>query len=265
MRDTYVLNEAQKQSWQDHGYLVIRDYFTDQQKQDLQQWTEEMSAWPEQPGKWWKYFEKTDSDSRQLCRIERFYDFHQGWHDLIDAPAIHDVLAELMGERAVLFKEKLNFKLPGGGGFLPHQDAPAFVAYGQDYHITMSVALDVSSTANGCLHVVEGGHHKHGVLQQALDGSVSIDVYKDFNWLPVCCDVGDIVLFDSYIPHYSERNSSNRPRRAAYITYNKASQGDRRADYYHDKLDKFPPECERDPSKDYSKYKHVYNLANPID
>lgn len=265
MRQSYQLSDEQKASWHDHGYLVIRDYFTDEQKQQLQAWTEAMAAWPETPGKWWKYFEKTSDDSRQLCRVERFYDFHPGWKALIDAPALRSVLAELMGEPAILFKEKLNFKLPGGGGFLPHQDAPAFDTYGQDFHITMSIALDPSSLENGCLHMVEGGYHRQGVLQQSEDGSLNETVYKAFNWLPVCCDVGDIVLFDSYIPHYSERNSSNRPRRAAYITFNKASQGDRRADYYQDKLDKFPPECERDPNKDYSQYQHVYNLANPIE
>ena len=32
-----------------------------------------------------------------------------------------DVVSDLFDEPAVLFKEKINFKLPGGGGFLAHQ------------------------------------------------------------------------------------------------------------------------------------------------
>ena len=33
-----------------------------------------------------------------------------------------DPVADVLDDRPVLFKEKINFKLPGGGGFAPHQD-----------------------------------------------------------------------------------------------------------------------------------------------
>ena len=38
------------------------------------------------------------------------------------------VAAELLGdpEGVWVFKERINYKLPGGGGFAPHQDAPAW-------------------------------------------------------------------------------------------------------------------------------------------
>jgi hypothetical protein len=34
---------------------------------------------------------------------------------------ISAAVSDLFGEPASLFKEKINFKLPGGGGFLAHQ------------------------------------------------------------------------------------------------------------------------------------------------
>ena len=43
---------------------------------------------------------------------------------------------------------------------------------------------------------------------------------------------GDVALFDSYLPHRSDSNRTARPRRAAYLTYNKASEGDLHAAYY---------------------------------
>jgi hypothetical protein len=49
------------------------------------------------------------------------------------------------------------------------------------------------------------------------------------------------------------------------VTYNRASQGDRRADYFAHKRACFPPECERLPNVDYSRTAGVYNLGNPID
>lgn len=265
MNNPYTLTEQQQANWQAHGYCVVRDLLDEPSRQLLLTWADEMSAWPEQPGQWMKYFEKTDSNERQLCRVEHFIEYHSGWADLINGPAVRSILNQLFGEPAQLFKEKLNYKLPGGGGFLPHQDAPAFTQFGQDFHITMMVAVDPSTLENGCLHVQPGGYHKQGVLPQTAGGALDAAVYANYEWLPVPCNTGDLIFFDSYIPHFSKKNNSTQPRRAAYVTFNPESAGDKRAQYYRDKREKFPPECERDPNVDYTRFKHVYNLANPIE
>ena len=40
-------------------------------------------------------------------------------------------------------------------------------------------------------------------------------------------------------------------RRVLYVTYNAASAGDHREQYYADKRASFPPDIERDPKKEY--------------
>ena len=40
-------------------------------------------------------------------------------------------------------------------------------------------------------------------------------------------------------------------RRVLYVTYNAKSSGDHREQYYVDKRLSYPPDIERDPSKDY--------------
>ena len=57
-------------------------------------------------------------------------------------------------ERPVLFKEKINYKQPGGGGFAPHQDATAYRFV--DHHISCMVPLDPATPASGCLYVAPG-------------------------------------------------------------------------------------------------------------
>ena len=47
---------------------------------------------------------------------------------------------------------------------------------------------------------------------------------------------GDVVLFNSYVPHRSGINKLKIPRRALYITYNDSSEGDLREDYYKHKF-----------------------------
>ena len=84
------------------------------------------------------------------------------------------------------------------------------------------------------------------------------------DWQPLSAEPGDLVIFDSYVPHRSGPNFSDRSRRALYLTYNPASQGDRRADYFARKRRVFPPECERDPAAPPSEEASVFNLGNPI-
>jgi hypothetical protein len=60
------------------------------------------------------------------------------------------------------------------------------------------------------------------------------------------------------------RRWSRQPRRALYITYNRGSEGNRRADYYALKRRAFPPECERRPDAPPSEEARIFNLGNPI-
>ena len=50
---------------------------------------------------------------------------------------------------------------------------------------------------------------------------------------PVFTNFGDIILFDSYIPHKSTNNISDSPRKSLYLTFNPSDEGDNR-EYYYD-------------------------------
>jgi ectoine hydroxylase-related dioxygenase (phytanoyl-CoA dioxygenase family) len=69
--------------------------------------------------------------------------------------------------------------------------------------------------------------------------------------LPVPTRQGDVVFFDSYVPHASRPNLTRDPRRVLYVTYNRASDGDHRVSYYADKRASFPPDIERLPGVEY--------------
>jgi ectoine hydroxylase-related dioxygenase (phytanoyl-CoA dioxygenase family) len=209
-----------------------------------------------------KWYERT-AGGKQLCRVEDFVPYHAGLAQLLSNEPLCGVLALLFGERAVLFKEKINFKLPQGAGFAPHQDAPAFASFGQSYHITVMLAVDPCTPENGCLEVVEGLHGS-GLFPQAADGTLHPDWVNAQRWRPVEMVPGDVLLFDSYLPHRSGPNRSSQPRRALYVTYNRESAGRQRDAYFAHKRHSFPPECERKPGVDYSAYAAQYNLGNPI-
>jgi hypothetical protein len=70
-------------------------------------------------------------------------------------------------------------------------------------------------------------------------GRIAEETAARLEWQPVPLEPGDLLFFDSYTPHYSDTNTTARPRRAAYLTYNAASLGDHRDRYYADKRAEF--------------------------
>ena len=125
-----------------------------------------------------------------------------------------------------------NFKGPKCGGFLPHQDATAYVTDNlASHHISVLVAVDQASPHTGALEIAPG-RHKEGVFEND-SGVIAESVDKEMKYEMVNVKPGDIVLFDSYLPHRSGPNqSSTEWRRAGYLTFNKLSEGDLHASYY---------------------------------
>jgi len=254
------LTPPELNTWKEQHHLHLKQPFTPDQVAQIVDWTNRVELWAEEPGKWMKYFE---GENRQLCRVENFIEFHAGFNELICGQPTLSMVAELMGEPAVLFKEKINFKLPGGSGFGAHQDAPAFTSFGHDYHITMMIAVDDSTPSNGCLEMSDPVE-TYQLLASNSDGTITSELEARLPWRPLPTKAGDLLFFDSYIPHRSQPNHSQSPRRALYVTYNRRADGNVRTQYYAHKRQVFPPECERDAGVDYTVNSGPYNVGNPI-
>jgi ectoine hydroxylase-related dioxygenase (phytanoyl-CoA dioxygenase family) len=225
--------------------------YSPEEVKEISEWTDEVAAGPEVPGKVMMYFESSQQDgSRILCRIENFVPYHQGFSHLITQKRMQQAVSELLGEQAVLFKDKINFKLPGGDGFREHQDVQAGWDDYADLHITAMVALDETNEENGSLEMI-AGMHKQGILGSKW-APLTDDDTREVPYQAVHCQPGDAVFFDSFAPHRSQPNRTDRARRVLYITYNKQSEGDSRVQYYADKRKNYPPDIERDPNKNYS-------------
>lgn len=197
---------------------------------DLRRWVDEVAAWPDTEGRWLHHRELTDHGPR-LCRSENFVPYHDELRHLLTARLIATA-SLLLGEPAVLYKEKINYKLAGGAGYSPHQDAPAYPFI--DSHISCMVAVDDATAENGCLEVVSGAHDR--ILPMDDRGCIAPDIAADLRWETVELPAGATLWFHSLTPHRSGANRSATDRRAIYPTYNAAREGNRRDDYYRTKL-----------------------------
>ena len=261
-----MLTAAERERFCSHGYLWLRGFFTDVETRDLRTWTDEVAAWPETPGRWMRYYERNPADpsAKLLARVENFVPYHAGLAALFASRKVSDLLAECCGEPVVLFKDKINFKLPGGAGFAPHQDAPAYVDFGIEHHLTLMAPVDAFTRDNGALEVARWTSQRVA-LPQNPDGTLRDGVMERWAIEPLLAGPGDVIVFDAWVPHRSGPNRTAGPRRVYYLTFNPASAGDHRAEYYARKRECFPPEYERQPGVDYAARGRQFNLGNPFD
>ena len=215
------------------GWLLTRT-LDDEGVARLRGWVDEIASWPDE-GAGWMHHRELTNDGPRLCRSENLIPFHPGLRQLLTEGSMIETASALLGEDAVLYKEKINYKLAGGAGYAPHQDAPAYPFI--DTHVSCMVAVDDATVENGCLEVVPAQHHE--VLPMDDGGRVHPDVVAAFAWIPVEVKAGWTLWFHSRTPHRSGPNLSARDRRALYPTYNARSEGDLRAAYYEEKLARF--------------------------
>lgn len=238
-------------SFRERGFAALPQLFDAREVERIGKWVDELEMSPETPGRHWMYFEqsRTEPGKRLLNRIENFAPYHAGLGELVVGERLIGAVSALFGERAVLFKDKINFKLPGGGGFEAHQDAQAGWNRYATLYMTAAVALDPATRENGCLELALWRHRRElvGPLWEPLDEAKLDDVA----WVPYPMQPGDALFFDSYLPHRSAPNATRERRRVLYVTYNRASEGDQRARYYADKHASYPPDCEREKGKRY--------------
>lgn len=243
-----ILTPEQIQSFKRDGYLLVRGLYTPEEIRDIAAWTEEVSQYPEIPGKYMMYFEQSQLQPGQriLNRMEDIEPFHRGFSEVFNGTKMKGCVDLLFEEESVLFKDKINFKMPGGDGFKAHQDVQAGWDRYASLHITALVSIDASTHDNGCLELAPG-YHNRGLLGESWKPLPE----DELDYVACPTEPGDAVFFDSFIPHRSKPNLTDKPRRVLYVTYNRLSEGDHRRQYYDDKRLSYPPDCEREAGKEY--------------
>ncbi|MEZ5564522.1 MAG: phytanoyl-CoA dioxygenase family protein [Gammaproteobacteria bacterium] len=243
------LDDVQVELFRRDGYVVVPGLIGREEMALIRQWTDEVQGWAETPGKWMKYFEQDDEGRRLLNRVEDLMPFHAGFRGVAQSLSLAGSCSQLFGEPVVLFKDKINFKQAGGGGFEPHQDIQAGWSRYAKLHITALVTIDPSTRQNGCLEVATNfrGQRLIGAEWEPL----TAEQLAGIEWLAIEAEPGDAVFFDSYVPHRSGPNLSDDQRRVLYYTYNRASDGDHLRQYYADKRQSYPPDIEREAGKEY--------------
>ncbi|HVL15429.1 MAG TPA: phytanoyl-CoA dioxygenase family protein [Gemmata sp.] len=150
-------------------------------------------------------------------------------------PRLLDLLADLYGEPACLFKDKLIYKPPGVKGYGLHQDWIAWDGFPRSF-LTVLIPFDPADRDNGCTVVYPGYHHDGPLMPQ--DGKyreLPADSVDESRAFPLLLEPGDVSVFGGFTPHRSDPNVSDRWRRQLYLSYNAQSDGgDQRDKHYRE-------------------------------
>ena len=230
------LTDLNLQNWKDQGFLKLSNIFNTDELDKINLWIEkiEVSKQDLDDGIL-HYYEKTEYGPR-ITRSERFLNIDSELKEFLEFGKISKIIEILIGEQVVLFKEKLNYKYPGGAGYIPHQDVAAYYAT-HDLHskarlkITCLLSPFSTDEENGCLYMSPGNHTK-GLLKTNDRNCIDKSIADSLKWIAVPTNPGDILFFNSYTPHFSKKNNSNKNRKSLYLSYNALSAGRLREDYY---------------------------------
>ena len=242
------LTELQIKKYQDDGFLLLKKFFS---KEEMEPVIKSINKFSEVSYNFWEvgkemvYYETSNENENEriLCRVEKYVDYHPEFQKLASSSKILSALQDLMGGPCVLFKDKINFKRPGAGGFRPHQDVQARWDDFTKYTMSIMISTDQSTPENGCLEVAPR-QHKRGIIGK-YDKPLEGDDLNGMKFEMVPTEIGDVLFFDHFTPHQSKSNNSDKPRSNIYLTYNLLSEGDHRNEYLNRKKRELPPDNER--------------------
>ena len=292
MSASKVFKYSYRNQFKNNGYILLKDYFTEQEAKQIKNYANTIEEWNEEKGRWMTYFEKK-GDIKQKSRVEYFLNYYPPLNYFVRSQ-ISSIVNFIHEDNMNLFKEKINWKLPNGSGFRAHQDFPAWSDFKPKYFVTAAVFADDNTSDNGCVQFPKNYYQylnnfnkndskldsnlgnenifiNREERKRLLDsepndlGVLKPHIVNQLEWIDAEATSRDLLIFDSFIPHKSEKNITSNPRRNFYFTYNNSWDGNIYEEYFKRKRREFPPDIERSDNKNYSVRNTRFNLANPID
>jgi len=161
---------------------------------------------------------------------------------------ISDVFASINGHRDLLslaetgldtdvttMKDKLIYKWPGAPGFGLHRDGdyntPKTGVPGEEV-MTVCLALDAMTAANGAIQFFPELRNRKTPSPPEEPRDVDESAIRGLEPFMPELEPGDAILFDGRVPHRSDRNTSDMPRRVYMVSYIPARYPGVRERYY---------------------------------
>jgi len=250
------MNQKELNNYKKNGYIILKNFFP---KKKIERTRLEIVKLSKKKQNNHFYFETLGKSKKKvLRRIERISQNSKLMKNLLSEERLKIVLKKLTGLKSFLFKDKLNFKFPGAGGFDPHIDGhflwknqknmnkKGWSVYGKNF-INVVIPLEKSTIRNGCIYLAKKkytdlilGNNWDEISSKLIKFTPKIKskYLKNMRFEPMVMEQGDAMFFDWKVIHYSKKNLSNKSRMIFYATYINSNKSKTQVikKYYTDKL-----------------------------
>ncbi|MCZ6681291.1 MAG: phytanoyl-CoA dioxygenase family protein [Candidatus Poribacteria bacterium] len=230
-----ALTDEQKQSFEENGYLVIRNLLSRNQVETLRERADLIASGKAAhvPPRWiqeepairrGEVVAKSKTDAVRKLWSLVLYDEVMRAH--ATHPKIVDVIVGLLGPDIKLYGDQLFMKPPEHGSRKEyHQDSNSWRQLVPYNLVSCWAALDNATVDNGCLWMIPGSH-KWGLISREREREIEQKALSDQlgeTEVPVELNAGDCSFHHSLLLHSSHANRSAK-RRRGYATHYMSAQ-----------------------------------------
>ena len=218
------LTQSQIDDYRQNGFIVIPDFLTDQ---ELEDWRQNVREAVEKRLGSGTLNNQADPDSfyaQVFTQAIKLADVHEGMRRIMHDPRLGKMAAGLAGVNGIrIWHDQALIKPPYGNATAWHLDNPYWSFSSRDA-ISIWVALDDATLANGCMWYLPGTH-KTAKFENAGIGSnqnALFQVYPQWRQIEAVsgpCKAGSAVFHNGLTAHGAGANMTNRPRRAMTCAY----------------------------------------------
>ena len=242
LTETKFMTENQKKSWNESGYILIKNFVNDKFCDDMNHEVSKIikSIVPEDGTFSHAYAGDGHIAIREMKpspnakkiedEISKLFRIHSKgiFNDFINNENLCNILEDILGPNIDCFLSQFIFKNPGAWGQPWHQDSSYF-PFDREPQVAAWLATSEATLENGCLVVLPGSHKEslHEHLPDDREGSnYGYTEIKDHDFSleePILLNRGDLLLFHSFLMHKSYDNKSDSRRTA--MVYHFAETG----------------------------------------
>ena len=201
-----------------NGYVVINNFFS---KSKIDKIRLEILSLAKKKNNDHFYYENLGKQ-KVLRRIERISQNSAKMNKILKDIKLKITLKQLTGLKSYLFKDKLNFKFPGAGGFDPHIDGH-FLWKNKDNKIKKGWSVYGKKFINVVIPLEKSflGSSWSEISNKLVKFTPKIKskFLKKVKFRPMILNQGDVMFFDWKVMHHSKKNLSKKSRMIFYATY----------------------------------------------
>ena len=215
-----MLTNEQIKSYQENGYVLVKDFFTTDQTTAAGDWLRNQDQ---------ESLAKTFTDQEPGVKLAVYQNVHNEESPISKLANDERVLrlaSELMGDETYIWSSKVNLKAAWCGTVeYYHQDYVYWKGRGYDTleMLTCMIFIDDHSVNNGGLHVIPKTHkigyiehnrfiNINGLSKSMIPPEKLTELHSEFGLDAIDAKAGDVLFFSAGLIHGSSHNISPDPR-----------------------------------------------------